>query len=228
MFWVAIPCYDNGKTLRAIAEGALKHTSRVLVVDDGSAQPGVASVLEGLPVEILRFEENQGKGAAIKAALRHAKSRGGTTVVTLDADGQHDPDDIPKLVEAGVSGGMVIGVRQLGQAGAPWSSRIGRSLAGVGVGTVCGKWLADTQSGFRAYPVDATLALDVNGNGFDFETEVIVMAVRAGIPIVETDIRVRYFPRGERVSHFKMVSDTFAIAMVLLRLYRHDSNVGNV
>ena len=99
---LVVPLYNHGATLRRVVEGVLAQRTpeadAVLVVDDGSTDAGTES-LEGLPVMIVRHSQNQGKGRAILTAAREAAARGYTHILTLDADGQHDPADIPALLE---------------------------------------------------------------------------------------------------------------------------------
>ena len=109
---VLIPAHNEEKTIRAIVEGALAHVDHVLVVNDGSTD-GTVAALEGLPVEIVDHDDNRGKGRRLAEGLDHAIALGAEAVLTLDADGQHDPEDIPAFIAAArkAPGSLVIGDR---------------------------------------------------------------------------------------------------------------------
>jgi glycosyltransferase involved in cell wall biosynthesis len=177
----------------------------VIVVDDGSTDstPNVLASLSD--VTVIRHEKNQGKGASLltgfTAALRLAD-----WAITIDADGQHDPKDILSLIQSIPEGQrpLVIGKRVgMGDGNVPWTSRWGRRFANFWVWTSCGRWLSDSQSGFRVYPLPETLHLRTKARRYQFEVEVLVRAVWSGIPIIEAPVRALYGPPEERVSHFR-------------------------
>lgn len=150
------------------------------------------------------------------AALRFAD-----WAVTIDADGQHDPDEIVSLIEAIPEGKrpLVIGKREgMEHGNVPWSSRWGRRFGNFWVWASCGRWLSDSQSGFRIYPLPETLHLGTRARRYQFEVEVLVRAVWRGIPIVETPVHVLYGPFNERVSHFRPWLDFWRNTRTFTRL----------
>ncbi|MHB8707501.1 MAG: glycosyltransferase family 2 protein, partial [Desulfuromonadales bacterium] len=171
---IVIPLYNHGTSVRAVAMGALAQHPAVTVVDDGSTDGG-AEQLHGLPVRLLRHPLNRGKGAAIMTALRDAAERGVTHLVTLDADRQHDPADLPKFLAAIAANpeAITVGCRDMTGTGVPGSSRFGRSFSNFWLRLQTGRSLGDTQSGYRAYPVAILTQLPLRQRRYDFEVEVL-------------------------------------------------------
>jgi glycosyltransferase involved in cell wall biosynthesis len=217
---IVIPAYNHGTQVRGVVEKCLQLRLPVIVVDDGSTDstPHVLASLSG--VTVIRHKENQGKGASLltgfAAALRLAD-----WAITIDADGQHDPEDIPSLIQAVPRGQrpLVIGKRVgMGHANVPWTSRWGRRFANFWVWTSCGRWLSDSQSGFRVYPLPETLHLVTKTKRYQFEVEVLARAVWSGIPIIEAPVRALYGPIEERVSHFRPWLDFWRNTRTFARL----------
>lgn len=197
-----IPTYDNPATVAEVVRAAQLHLP-VIVVDDGSG-PEAAEILAGLPgIELVRHTTNRGKGAALRTGFETARALGYTHAISLDADGQHFPDDLPILVQAALTDpeALVLGVRDLSSSGAGWGSRIGCWLSNAWLRLAGGPRLADTQTGFRVYPLAGVAELALSGERYDLEVEVLARAAWAGLQLESKPIRVRYFPRAERVSH---------------------------
>lgn len=216
---IVIPLYNHAQTVRAVVEKALRFHDQLLVVDDGSSDAG-ATVLEGLDVRVLRHPENRGKGAALRTALLEAERLGFSHIVTLDADGQHYPEDLAKFfaaIEADPSG-IAVGKRDFEQTTIPGSSRFGRKFSNFWLRVQTGKSLADTQSGFRAYPVKIVLGLPLHETHYSFEIEVLVRAAWAGVALHDVDIRVFYPPAQERISHFRGFMDNFRLTLLNTKL----------
>lgn len=205
---VVVPVYNHGKTLRAVVEGCLREGHPVLVVDDGSTDGGLATVAD-LPILRHRLEVNQGKGEAILAAAAIARQDGFEAIVTLDADGQHDPVDARALLEdaTGAWPCLVIGNRRMDSDTVPTSSLFGRAFSNFWVRLECGKTLPDTQSGFRIYPVEFLVATRFLSRRYTFEIEAIVRGSWAGLEVLSTPISVYYPPGRERISHFRGFRD---------------------
>lgn len=217
---IVIPVYNHGGSLRHVVEAALATPYPVLVVDDGSSDDGVAS-LRGLDCQVERFDENRGKGAAILAGAQIAREQNYDAILTLDADGQHDPAEAEKLVACARGGQwpvIVIGARNMVQDTVPGSSRFGRAFSNFWVRLESGAELADTQSGMRLYPTKAILQLDFTKSRYDFEIEVLVKSIWAGIHVCSVAVSVHYPPPGERVSHFHKFLDNYRLSMLHTRL----------
>lgn len=219
-----IPAYQNARTLPGVVRGVTVQGLAVIVVDDGSSD-GVAASLAAAgagdgEVEVLRHERNRGKGAALRTGFERAHARGFTHALALDADGQHLPEDAPRLLEAAAAepGALVIGARDLAAAGAGKGSRFGCAFSNFWTWVETGLRLPDTQSGYRCYPLAPILDLHLALTGYDFEVEVLVRAAWTGVPVRSVPISVRYFRGAERVSHFRPVRDFLRIGWLNTRL----------
>jgi len=214
-----IPAYRAAGTIGGVVEGTRRHCGRVIVVDDGSGD-GTAERAVAAGADVIRHPANAGKGAAIATGLRAFAEAGVERALTLDADGQHLPTEIPVLLAASDAEptALVVGVRK--KEGHPIAvlNRFGNWIADRLLRAIAGRALPDTQSGFRVYPVRATLALDVRGTRYDFETEVLLRAARRGMPLVGVPVEVYYPPVAERVSHFRRGRDTLRIVETVLRV----------
>jgi len=219
-----IPALDCEATLGDVVRGARAHVDRVLVVDDGS-RDRTAQVAAAAGAEVLRHATNRGKGAALRTGMQALVASGATHVLTLDGDGQHLPDEIPLLLRAAAEepSALVLGARQHPPGSLAKIRAFGNRFANRWVEIACGAALADTQSGFRVYPLRATLALGCRADHFAFETEVVIRAVRAGIAIRSVPVRVWNPPPDERTSHFRGFRDSlrivFTVIALILRLW---------
>jgi len=217
---IVIPAYNHGTRVRGVVEKCLQFRLPVIVVDDGSTDstPDVLASLSG--VTVIRHKENQGKGASLLTGFA-AVLQLADWAITIDADGQHDPEDILSLTRA-VPGGqrpLVIGKRaEMGHKNVPWTSRWGRRFGNFWVWISCGRWLSDSQSGFRIYPLPETLHLGTKAKRFQFEVEVLARAVWRGIPIIEVPVHAIYGPPEERVSHFRPWLDFWRNTQTFARL----------
>lgn len=216
---VAVPVYNHAPTLRAVVLGLLERHPHVLVVDDGSddLEP---EVLAGLPVRMVRHGRNRGKGAAIRTAALEARRQDMSHIVTIDADGQHDPADLPLFLEAVAADplAVIVGARDFNTENVPGSSRFGRAFSNFWLRVQTGVILSDVQSGYRAYPLNVLENLRCTENRYSFEVEVLVRAAWAGFRLREVNIRVHYPPKGERVSHFRAFMDNVRISLLNTRL----------
>lgn len=211
---VVIPTYNNAETLGDIVRAALTHTADLVVVDDGSTDE-TADVLAGFEnVTVIRHERNRGKGAALRSGLTWAWEHAFTHAVTLDADGQHFPDDIPKIRAAIAENpdAFIIGVRDLTGRGPRRKSRWLRANSNFWTWVATGQWVEDTQSGFRVYPLAVVSTLDLRTRKYDFEIEVLELGMWMGAPVVGVPVRVEYGPN--RKSHFRPLRD-FALVFIL-------------
>jgi glycosyltransferase involved in cell wall biosynthesis len=217
---LVIPVYNHGPKLRSVLERALNAGWPVLVVDDGSTDRG-PDLITDLPCRLHRLPHNQGKGSAILTGARLAAQWGYDTIVTVDADGQLDPEDAARLVETATAQerpAIVVGTRLMTRDTAPGASLFGRAFSNFWVRLECGLDLPDTQSGLRLYPVEFLLHLPVRARRYDFEVEVLVRAAWAGIPILSTPVRVHYPSEGKRISHFHQWKDNLRLTLLHTRL----------
>ena len=226
---ILIPAFDEAATIGLVAARAARYGA-VLVVDDGSTDGGAARAAAA-GADVIRLPRRRGKGMALQTGFAEALARGVERVITLDGDGQHDPDDIPRLLAAAAAapGALVIG-RRLSEGGA-WAARPEMPLARLNAMRVAGFFinaltrapLLDTQSGFRVYPAALLRDLGAMRGGFVLETEVLVRASARGWPL--RDVGIRAQPTSGRRSHFRPLADGVAVgrylaAEVLLTLAR--------
>ncbi|MDR1947276.1 MAG: DUF2062 domain-containing protein [Desulfovibrio sp.] len=175
--------------------------------------------LHGLPVHYLRHAQNRGKGKAVLSAASYARKLGMTHIITLDADAQHEPDDIPAFLRAVEKDPLTlfVGVRDFDAPGVPFCSRFGRAFSNFWYKVHTGRVSEDTQSGFRAYPLAVLDALTFTESRYSFETEVLVRSSWAGFASADIPIRVNYRPPGGRISHFCPFMDNLRLTLLNTR-----------
>jgi len=187
-----IPGYNEAPRIGAVTREAKQHLP-VIVVDDGSSD-GTADVAREAGATVVEQRPNQGKGAALRAGFRRAIDDGATAILTLDADGQHDPREIPRFLEAGAADpppDLVIGSRNF--RAMPPVRRLSNELGRIAFSWAVGRPIPDNQSGYRLVSrrlAEATLASDEHG--FAFEVEQITTCIRMGGAIAWVPIRTIY------------------------------------
>ena len=189
----------------------------VLVVDDGSSDGTTASVA-GLPVNLLRHRENRGKGAALRTGFAWALQHGFVGVVTLDADGQHEPAAIPLLADTALRHGWDI---LLASRFVQFQQMAGLRRHWNRFGAWCMKKrtgfdIDDSQSGFRYYSARLLRTVTLVNNGYNLEMEILIKAWKAGMTIGSIPVSARVAD-GRATSHFRPVRDTWNICMTFLR-----------
>lgn len=216
---VLIPALNCDATIGRLVVGARQYVPEVLVVSDGSTDRTVAAATAA-GARVIAHDRPCGKGAALLTGLRALAADGVSRVLTMDGDGQHLPEEIPKLLAASAAapGALIIGSRQFETLTTTSARLFGNRFANRWVEIACGQALPDTQSGFRVYPLADTLALGVRARHFAFETEVLIRAARAGLAIRSLPVRVYYPPVEQRVSHFRPFLDTVRIIFVVVGL----------
>jgi glycosyltransferase involved in cell wall biosynthesis len=220
---IVIPAYNHGRQLRELLPKSLRYGFPVFVVDDGSIDSTPEILSSFSHVTVIRHEKNQGKGASLLTGFASALDVA-DYAITIDADGQHNPDDISSLVQAVKEGErpLVLGKRKgMEHANVPWTSRWGRQFSNFWVWASCGQWLSDSQSGFRLYPLPETMTLGAKSRRFQFEVEILVRAAWSGIPILEVPVEVVYDPAEDRISHFRPWLDFWRNTKTFIHLIAH-------
>ena len=215
---VLIPVFNEAATIGDIVERARLH-GPVLVVDDGSTD-ATAARAAAAGAEVVTLEARRGKGAALRRGFAEARHRGVARVVTLDGDGQHEPDEIPRLLKVATEepAALVIGGRLTGLTESPGRVIPAARLAALRVAGFFIDWLSgvavlDTQSGFRVYPASLLAAVSPRRGGFVLETEMLLRAADRGVTIREVPVTPIHFE--DRRSRFRPARDGLAVGTYL-------------
>jgi glycosyltransferase involved in cell wall biosynthesis len=215
MIAVVIPCFQGAATVGEVVRGALATGHPVVVVDDGSSD-GTAAAAERAGATVLRHPSNHGKGAALATGFAWARAHDAAAVLTLDADGQHDPAEAGRLLAAHAHHprALVVGVRSFAPSEMPRRSRIGNKFSTWWISRFAGRHHSDTQSGFRVYPRALYAEVRLRTRRFETETELLLRAAKLGLPLVEVPIQTIYGPG--RVTHFHGLRDTLRVLRLVL------------
>ncbi|HKB08128.1 MAG TPA: glycosyltransferase family 2 protein [Candidatus Polarisedimenticolia bacterium] len=218
-----IPALDAAATIEAVVAGALRHVRRVIVVDDGSTDD-TAERARRAGAEVLRHPANRGKGAALATAfetlLTEARAGAGSFAgaISLDADGQHDPDDIPAFVDLYLRQrpALIVGSRDRDFARMWGPRRAMNRFSSASLRFFAGVDLPDSQSGFRLYDAGFLKRLRLEGRRYEAEMEALMRAAEWRLPIASLPIRLRVVD-GRATSHYRPLGDTFRIIGAVLR-----------
>lgn len=214
---VIIPTYNNAGTIKQVVEDVLQYCQHVIVVNDGSTDHTMEILHHSaLPIEILSYQKNKGKGHALVEGFRVAISKGYTHAITIDADGQHFAADIPNLINEleRCTNGIIVGCRNLSEENMPRKNTFANRFSNFWFYLQTGINLSDTQSGYRLYTLSSLRGLSLITSRYEAELELLVLAAWAGIKITSVPVRVYYPPVDERVSHFRPVYDFFRISLL--------------
>lgn len=214
-----IPVYNHAAALMGVVR-AVKRLLPVIVVNDGSTD-GVERMLAGEPgVEVVTHPVNRGKAEALRTGFRRALELGYSHAISLDADGQHLPADIPKFIEAcrARPDAILVGIRDFTAPGIPAARRRANRFSNLWFRISSGVRLADTQCGFRCYPLANTLLIDARSERYGYEFELMARAAWIGIPLIQVPVGVLYDEATSRGSHFRPVVDFLRITRLNARL----------
>lgn len=197
---VAIPAYHEEKYIGSIVLQAKQYADEVIVIDDGSTDR-TAKIAELAGATVIRHGENKGYGAAIQSILAEAEKRAPDILVLLDADSQHDPDEIPSLTRA-ISEGydLVIGTRKIRRQDIPPLRRTGQKVLSYLTRILSGRKLSDTESGFRSFSRKAVAALEPKEKGMAISAEIISEATAKGLRVTEVPITAIYTKDGSTLN----------------------------
>jgi glycosyltransferase involved in cell wall biosynthesis len=216
---IVIPAYNEAATVGDVLARCLKAVEEVIVVDDGSTDD-TASIARDYPVELLRNDANAGKAASLARGMRRAVELGADMVATIDADGQHRPEDLELLLECAAAnpGYIVIGSRLHEREAFPLARYIGNRIADFWISWACGYRVHDSQSGFRLYSSSLLGQLDIPhgpDRGFVFESEILIEAARHGVRSISVPIPALYKGTLVRASHFRPFRDVLRIVRMV-------------
>lgn len=212
---VLIPAYNEVRFIGSVVRGALQHAP-VIVIDDGSTDgTGAAAALAG--AKVLAHATNRGKGKALNTGFDYAVQRGVDAAITLDADGQHDPAEIPKFIDAfhAGKGEVIIGQRDFSQM--PARNQFGNRTGTFLLGLAMGRPIPDNQSGYRLLSWAVLERIRPDSSRFEAEVELLLRAQLAGFRTAWVPIRTIY---NEKVSHFRPAHDSWLFLKMVWRIWR--------
>jgi glycosyltransferase involved in cell wall biosynthesis len=214
---LVIPAYNNEEALPRVLDEALRYTSAVIAVNDGSTDRSL-ELLEarGERIHLVSYPRNRGKGYALNRGFDRAEALGYTCAITMDADGQHSAADLPRFVEAIQQhpGSMVIGCRDLNLPHIPAGNRFANRFSNFWFAVQTGRRLPDTQTGFRLYPLGRMKRMRAFTPRYEAELELLVRSAWRNIRQVPIRIQVSYPPAGRRVTHFRPGRDFLRISLL--------------
>lgn len=215
-----IPAYNESRNIAKVISEAANHVTSIVVIDDGS-QDDTAKIAESTGVKVIRHIHNMGKGAALKTGFIECLKQNPDFVVTIDADGQHDPAEIPNLLKPLEEGraDVVIGSRFVNNSSAiPTYRRAGLSLITFLDKHVAKTTVRDTQSGFRAYTRRVLPIISAyNSSGFGVESEQIAISEQYGLVVVEVPVTIKYQGLGKTSKKHPLLQG-FEIISHILRI----------
>lgn len=187
-----MPAYNEGKYIGTMVLDAKQYVDEVIVVDDGSMD-NTSEIASLAGAVVVRHPKNKGYGAAIQSILAEAKKRDPDVLVILDADAQHSPHDIPRLISPIQDGfDFVIGSREQQGSNIPLYRRIGQKLLLHSINVLSQKRLSDSESGFRAFSKKAISALELKESGMAISAETVAEAAKQELKVAEVPISVTY------------------------------------
>jgi glycosyltransferase involved in cell wall biosynthesis len=209
---VIVPAYNAEPTLAKVVKDVRRNLPGALIigVDDGSTD-GSRQLLRTVTDETIEFDKNRGKGAALRAGFDAALKKGAAAVLTIDSDGQHDAAFAPAIVGALDRADIVIGTRDLSGKAVPRHRRIANMISSAATRAVSGGKVRDSQSGYRAMKVEVLRKVNAVGDRYEFETDFIIRAARAGFTIVNVPISTIY----GSPSYFREFRDAWLVIRVL-------------
>lgn len=213
---VVIPTYNNEGSIRKVVTDTLCFCDDIIVVSDGCTDSTDAILCEIDDITLVSYSQNKGKGCALKMGFRKALELGFSYAITLDADGQHYPADIPLFLKANIEhpGALITGSRQLKGVDRSKGSKFANKFSNFWFYVQTGKFLDDTQTGYRLYPLHKLHGLSLLTARYEAELELLVFSSWHGIELVPISINVYYPPREQRVSHFRPGKDFARISVL--------------
>lgn len=208
---VVIPAFNEEKTIAKVLVATRTFAGRIIVCDDGSTD-ATAAISRALGAEVIRLDRNRGKGESLRRLMEEAVRHSPRVIVTIDGDDQHDPSDIPRVVKPILDNeaDVVIGARSMEFPNMPMDRIVGNRVLDTVTSVGAGLPVRDSQSGFRAYSLEAARSIKFSGDGMTIESQTIIDAASMGLRIKEVPISTRYWnvpARRSRLNHFSEVLD---------------------
>lgn len=207
-----IPFFNEESTINQIIQSTLKHVDAVIAIDDGSTDGASANISFSENITLLKNNNNRGKGFALRKGLNYAVENGFDKLVTLDADLQHNPDEIPLLISKLSEYHIVIGNRLNNLKAMPIQRRVSNKITSNLLSIKTGQKILDSQSGFRAYRAEVIKNVKTDEDGYEAESEILIKASRLGYLIGFADISTIY---GDQISKMTPVKSTLGFIKLL-------------
>lgn len=212
-----IPTYNNAGTLLDVYHRLQPYIEDILIVNDGSTDDTLQKLKEsGEAISVINYKKNQGKGYALKFGFETALRAGFDYVISIDSDGQHYPEDLPRFAEAMEQNpdALIVGNRKLVQENMPGKNTFANYFSNFWFMVQTWQYLPDTQTGFRLYPLNNLSGLNLLTSRYEAELELLVFSAWKGVSLVSVPIQVYYPPKEERISHFRPVKDFLRISLL--------------
>jgi len=213
---VLLPAFNESSTISVLTRKIKSGGLDVVVIDDGS-EDGTGNLAEKEGATVIRHPKRRGKGLSLKDGFEYASKNGYEHVITMDADGQHDPEEIQGLMDKAreTKASVVVGNRLANPADMPWVRLFtNRFMSGV-VSAICHQKIPDTQCGYRLFEIDALNSIVIEARKFEIESELLVKLAKKGYKIESVPIRSIY--AGE-TSQINPLTDTFRFIRFLVRI----------
>ena len=207
-----IPFYNASKTINRVILETLKYVSFVIAVNDGSTDGSPDNIPISEKVTLISYKRNRGKGYALRKGLEKGIEKGFLKLVTIDADSQHDPEEIPALISGLTNYDIVIGNRLNDLKGMPLQRRISNKITSFLLSIKTGQKILDSQCGFRAYRAEVVKNITTVEDGYEAETEILIKASRHGYKIGFINITTIY---GDEESKMMPIKTTFGFIKLL-------------
>ena len=219
-----VPVFNHAQTLEKVLTDVAQYIPYIIVVNDGStdySEQLLSEIKHNLPsslisLDVIHLPTNSGKGLALQKGFERAVEAGFRYAITIDADGQHFADDIPRFMDMirKYPGSLIVGARDMQQDGIPGKSSFGNRFSNFWYRVETGVKLPDTQSGFRLYPVECLRGMRFFTRKYEFEIEILVRVAWMGCRIRYMPVKVYYAPEESRVSHFRPFRDFMRISLL--------------
>lgn len=214
---IIIPTYNNKGSIMQVIQSVAEYCDDIFVVCDGPTDGTLELVKHSaIPINVVEYQPNKGKGTALVTGFREALKRGFRYAITLDSDGQHYPSDIPAFVEAITEhpDALIIGSRGLKHDNMPQKNTFANKFSNFWFTVQTAKKLPDTQTGFRLYPLQKMGNMHIITSRYEAELELLVRSAWRNINIIPIPINVYYPPQEERVSFFRPGKDFTRISIL--------------
>lgn len=215
-YCVIIPTYNNCKFINKVIDEVKQFAKNIIVINDGSTDNTLEILSSQNDIKVISYSKNKGKGHALKKGFEYALNKGFEYAITIDSDGQHFASDILKFINKITESpnSLIVGTRNLEAENMPSGNSFGNKFSNFWFSFISNIKLSDTQSGFRLYPLKEIKKLFLFTKRYEFELEILVKSSWKNIKIEEIPINVKYYEKGQRVSHFRPFVDFFRISLL--------------